>query len=1696
LELVICNLIKMKILKSIIYIPYSIYKWSTATKLRKILSSVLVILMFLTSIRFIFLKPKEVKASDVYLGMNEGYGTSGAVNDSNGVVSAGSITGAVWKTDDLCKSGKCLYFDGTGDLVSFTSNIAFNFYGTDGFTIEGWFRHPEISTNPDYLVTKKGASSAGYKIYMDSDGDIVFAIDDDTSWTPDDSIGGSKSKNYDDNAWHHFAAVKNGTTGIYLYVDGVLIDQKTSLTATGSLSNTANFYIGVDSDGSSNSWSGFIDEISVSHSAKTASQIAADYAGTSVDNMLAQLKNGLVGYWKMDEASAGSSQVDRADSSGNGYTLTDTNTVASTSGKFGNAARFVSGNSERLEIADNPGLDGGSAITVCAWFYQTSTSGTQSIAAKWATSGSNYQYNLQTYYSSADKIYFQISNNGSTAYGGKIDTRTLSTDTWYHACGVYDGKDVNVYLNGSDEGFQYTSSVPAGGSIYNGSTNFRIGDDGDAEYFFGNIDDVRIYNRALSKTEISFLYGTDLASHGTSASFGPDESYISDGLVGYWKMDESSWTKDASGTVLDSSGNGINGTPTCSGSCTISGITSGKFGNAGNFDGTDDYVNIGSSITYIKANEPFTVSAWANIDFSSNAFHEIVQLKSDTTEPWHLILSNQDGEWNYKGVSIGNQPDFAHIKTDTDESALTGGWHHVVVVYNGNGPNTISNYNIFLDNSPLTLSQSSDYTTGWPQNSYIGVGYQSGTVYNQLDGMVDEVRIYNRALTPAEVQRLYNWAPGPVGYWKMDENTGTSANDSSGNGNPANFGSGSNSPVWASGKFGNSIKTDGVNDYALVTHNSTLNLGATTDSYTVEAWLYKNSNGDTHIITKGNSGTSNAFMLEGWSSGYVGFYILDTNGNNTGMFTNNISVPTKTWFHLVGVRDVAADKVRLYVDGVLKVEMTDPTTATCANTVDIAFGSDSYSPGTYPFDGLIDEVKIYNYARTQKQIIEDMNAGHPAPGSPIGSAVGYWNFDEGYGDTAHNTGNGGSALDGNLAGATTCPQSGDSACPTWTNEGKYGKALDFDITGTTDDYVDAGNDTSLQLTNTGTVAFWVNYTNSTGNPVFVCKSDWHNDLNGYCVAASSGVGQIKGEVADGSGHAPIYSTNTNYNDGQWHHIVFTWDGSWLNLYIDGKLGAPPDIQDTNAVSTTYNLTFGKDPASTTSGYYLNGKLDDVYIYNFALTADQVKLLYNQGSMAVLGSTGTDSSGNADSSAAREYCPPGNTETNCAAGQNPSPVGEWKLDEKAGTTAYDTTGGHTGTLTNATWRAGKHSGGVYVNGNGHVSITDDDAFSVTTTGKLTYEGWFRLDSFGATQFPLSKRGSSSNYEWHMRVTTSGTVSCYLTQLDGTTYMSAAPTDVIYTSPGEWHYLSCVADTSSPSMSVYADGRFLGSNSSTSGSLGNGNAPVQIGEDGTGGNDMYGEADEVKIYNYARTPAQIAWDYNRGAPVAWWEMDENSWTNDCSTETVFDSSGNGLNGQSCPASTGPTGGVTGKINKAGYFDNSNDYVKIPALTKFSALGDFSITAWIMSNGTNDTILQVHDGSANATNDELRIRRHSTLGIEVKTNNSTHADTNTALTNGEWYHLAVVRSGTTLSVYLNGKLDVASSDTSGNLDLSNCNLLIGSDNDTAYCSSITPTNVYDGDIDDLRIYNYALTQQQIRTIMNDNSAVRFAPLQGSPE
>lgn len=179
--------------------------------------------------------PEEKNSVVLYWGFNEGYGPTVYDNTSqanNGTLGTGS-SAPTYSPDsphspDIPNPLFSLKFDGSNDYVSktYSSDTELD-PGTASFSVALWFKHPSTISGTDTLLAR--FSSGGYKLYMNSSGYICFGIDNDGSGFPADSACTTTS--LADSKWHFLEAVKNGTTSITLYIDGLQRTQTTPLNA-------------------------------------------------------------------------------------------------------------------------------------------------------------------------------------------------------------------------------------------------------------------------------------------------------------------------------------------------------------------------------------------------------------------------------------------------------------------------------------------------------------------------------------------------------------------------------------------------------------------------------------------------------------------------------------------------------------------------------------------------------------------------------------------------------------------------------------------------------------------------------------------------------------------------------------------------------------------------------------------------------------------------------------------------------------------------------------------------------------------------------------------------------------------------------------------------------------------------------------------------------------------------------------------------------------------------------------------------------------------------------------------------------------------------------------------------------------------------------------------------------------------------
>lgn len=212
------------------------------------------------------------------------------------------------------------------------------------------------------------------------------------------------------------------------------------------------------------------------------------------------IRDNLAAYWTLGEASG-----TRNDSHGANH-LTDVNTVGSVAGKIGTAGQFVRASAERLTIADNAALSlGASGLTVTAWVYlDTKGAATNLVAGKYTATGTTSEYVLA--HITSDRFIFAVYNTAGTEFRATADTfGAPALATWYFLVGTFTLGTLVATISVNNGA---ANSAAAGSGTPNDTTTlFALGSDaGGTRAFDGRIDEVGVWKRVLTSTEITQLY--------------------------------------------------------------------------------------------------------------------------------------------------------------------------------------------------------------------------------------------------------------------------------------------------------------------------------------------------------------------------------------------------------------------------------------------------------------------------------------------------------------------------------------------------------------------------------------------------------------------------------------------------------------------------------------------------------------------------------------------------------------------------------------------------------------------------------------------------------------------------------------------------------------------------------------------------------------------------------------------------------------------------------------------------------------------------------------------------------------------------------------------------------------------------------------------------------------------------------------
>ena len=850
---------------------------------------------------------------------------------------------------------------------------------------------------------------------------------------------------------------------------------------------------------------------------------------------------------------------DATDDSGNGHTGTAIGWVSYTGGLNGWQAANFDGIDDRIDIADHADLDITWPLTVSArvsprqfahgqWWLDYSTLATKPGA---------YYLNLNPVW--RPQVYRTwVTNPGYHATPGAVPLSERS-----HVLATYDGSwwVMSIYVNGVLEKTSGTFS----GTWNENNKALSLGGLVWQRYLDGLIDNVRVYDRLLSPREITELYHVEWGT--------PCEAR-DDGLVAYYTFDASDATDD--------SAQGHDGTEVGSLSY-IDGVNSGK---AALFDNAS-HIAIDNSSGDFSINGSQTVSLW----FKTNAVDDNYLFAWSVGHgcDGSTVVRLRDAAWSLRGYSNCGWAMYA--SPGTNDNA----WHHITIVTNDAGMD-----HVYVDGN-LEVSDTTSWTTGWSYaTQYIGTVNGSVASYIAYSWAIDNVRVYDRALSANQARAIYHiekWdscetrADDLILHYSFDNATDL-AHDDSGAGHDGVI---ENGTAYTEGKLDGAASFDDVDDY--ITWPKHLNL---TPEFSIGGWVYPAGTGwsataalcqTTHIIGKrqGSACTNDMWWLwytyHGASTAFdKKIAVTRSDGSSRTSIKSSEQLERHTRHHVMWTK--VGDTGYLYINGELDSTM-DLSDMVLENDDPFRLGRGNWN--SY-FNGKLDDMRIYERGLVAEEIERMYRWGD-------GWLVAYYPFDDGTADDQSGEENDGTFNNG--------------ASTQW---GLVGQTAVFDGS---NDNVTVPDADVLDITDTITLSARVNLDGWWSDYAWlVSKTD--SNGNGWELALTDNPDEVRCRMLNG---IDTYITAVVWMD-EWKHIACTYAATEnvIRLYVDGELAA----------STPWNngiLTNTRDLRIARLGYAgLNSQaqIDEVRVYNRVLDDDEIAYLAQMSECSFIGGhDGTD-----------------------------------------------------------------------------------------------------------------------------------------------------------------------------------------------------------------------------------------------------------------------------------------------------------------------------------------------------------------------------------------------------------------------------------------------------------------------------------------
>jgi len=501
-------------------------------------------------------------------------------------------------------------------------------------------------------------------------------------------------------------------------------------------------------------------------------------------------------------------------------------------------ALLLDGSGDYAAMGQAPGL-GLTAFTLELRFMRTSTgatatSGTGGVVGipllckgRGESDGNNRDANYFFCIRGTDNVLAADFEDSVTGGNHPVaGTTPIQTGVWYHAAATYDGTNWRLYLNGNLEADLPIGASPRADSIQHFGIGSALDSTGTPSgYFAGLVREARVWNYARSETEIQDNLNVDIPSAA--------------GLVGRWGLDTGSGM-----SALDSSGSAYDGT-------IVSGLWSWQFtpgpGTALEFDGNGDYVTMGAAPALGAT--AFTLEGWFKRTGTgatgSSGSGGVVGIPLICKGRGEADGNNRDCNYFFciRGTDNVLAADFEDTASGGNHPVAgstiiqLGVWYHAAATYDG------TTWRLYL-NGQLERELAANATPRSDSIQHFSLATaltSTGVAEGYLAGILDEVRVWNYARTQQQIQDgLYLEIPsetGLLGRWGLNEGTGTVAGDSA-NANPGTI----QNALWVPGVafpaalMVRTLEATEVTSGSATLHGELVNLGGNSQADVLFRW--------------------------------------------------------------------------------------------------------------------------------------------------------------------------------------------------------------------------------------------------------------------------------------------------------------------------------------------------------------------------------------------------------------------------------------------------------------------------------------------------------------------------------------------------------------------------------------------------------------------------------------------------------------------------------------------------------------------------------------------------------------------------------------------------------------------------------------------------------------------------------------------